>query len=41
MVSPDPETREMGKAICSVRKTGSFRELLDLGGRLGAEDVYS
>jgi hypothetical protein len=26
----------MGKATGSVHETGSFRELLDLGGRLGA-----
>jgi len=29
-------TREMGKATGSVHETGSFRELLDLGDRLGA-----
>jgi len=34
-------TREMGRATRSVHETGSFRKLLDLGGRLGAVDVYS
>ena len=29
-------TRDMGKATRSVHVTGSFRKLLDLGGRLGA-----
>jgi hypothetical protein len=37
-----PETRETGKATRSVHETGSFRELLDLGGKYLAQgDAYS
>jgi hypothetical protein len=30
-----PDTRDFGKATGSIHETGSFRELLDLGSRLG------